>query len=377
MVLLKGRPDKDDKTIKYKALSYVWGDSAETESIYIDGTVKNITKSCASALRRVLLTQPGVRIWADPICIDQGNDVAALTERGQQVAVMDEIYGSAVEVFIYLGEGNASTRKMFRTLRKIYTALLNMQQASTPDDYNLRLGYEHPAPNYTRDFTDLDLEVAYCFLKYDRRLNFLMTMPAIALTECIESWWQMLDRAKGVQYPHPMTGESVLYHIDGQAFDHAAAELMILAKFSRKEGVPAERLEAIMSHFTFIRNKTAQSDLTERKTLVLPNEAEGRLHKVGSGYVLSDSIHILFTEISGYCGWKALELSSKGYMAMFPYGSEVGDKIVVLHGAEAPLVIRPVDGAYQYVGPAYVQGIMSGEFWETGTEDDDIWFDLI
>jgi hypothetical protein len=130
----------DDKTIKYKALSYVWGDSAETESIYIDGSVKKITKSCASALRRLLLTAPVVRIWVDSICINQGNDFAALTERGQQVAVMDEIYGFALEVFVYLGEGNAATRAMFRSLRIIYTALLNMKKASTSDDYILKLG---------------------------------------------------------------------------------------------------------------------------------------------------------------------------------------------------------------------------------------------
>ncbi|KAH7337350.1 heterokaryon incompatibility protein-domain-containing protein [Pyrenochaeta sp. MPI-SDFR-AT-0127] len=130
----------DDKTINYKAISYVWGDSAETESIYIDGSVKKITKNCASALRRLLLTAPAVRVWVDSICINQGNDVVALTERGQQVAVMDEIYGSALEVSISLGEGNAATRAMFRSLRNICTALVNLEQASTSEDISLKLG---------------------------------------------------------------------------------------------------------------------------------------------------------------------------------------------------------------------------------------------
>ena len=611
----------DDRTIKYKALSYVWGDSAATESIYIDGSVMKITKNCASALRRILLVNPGVRIWVDSICINQGNDVAALTERGQQVAVMDEIYGFAVEVFIYLGDGNASTRAMFRSLRKIFTALVSMRQASRPEENSLRLseyvkvvqdemrkhellswlrilvtnavlaelelldftlrdmpwfsrawvlqevavsktatalcggdmmnfhdlaivlnvtayiprsqlsapmlglanfmqfhwgmsiaieamdagevvdqkqfplqnivmsslarlnatrpedqifslyglckrfGYELPAPDYNRDLTDLDFEVAQCFLKYDTVLKFLMmnsgttsiekglpswvpsmrgmwqvnhsglkvssisegsglacsasgtstvdfqpdgrrlrvkgrvfdyiaelgdeystdidldkkiqTMPAISLTECIESWWQIFDRVRGLQYPRPMADGPVLYHIDGQNFNQAAAELLTMAKMATKETRPAEQLEAIMSHLAFFRNKTRNSDPTERKTLVLPDEAEGKLHQVGSGYVLSDSIRNMVMEICGYCQWKALGLSSKGYMALFPRGSKVGDKIVVLHGTPGPVVIRPVDGAYQYIGATYVQGIMGGEFWETGAEEDDTWFELI
>jgi hypothetical protein len=611
----------DDKSIKYKALSYVWGDAAETESICIDGSVMKITTNCASALRRCLFTAPVIRIWVDSICINQGSDLVALTERGQQVAVMDEIYGLAVEVFVCLGQGNAATRAMFRSLWAVHAALVNIVQAITPDDqasmigeyikvvqeqtrkhniplgqclrltamlaaelnlldftlqdmpwfkrawvlqevavaktatilcgenimnfrdlgailnfpayiprsqlsfqmlglselvryhcmvsahveaipeggvvgqrklrlqsivmnalfrltatrpedkiYSLyglckRFGYHLPTPDYTRDLPDLDFEVARCFLQYDKSLRFLMmisgpasvanglpswvpytrgtwqlsdsglkvpttseasgdgcnasgtstvdfqlhgkilrvkgrvfdyiaelgnmqeldielddkiqTMPAIALLECIENWWQILERARSLQYPRPMKNEPSLYHIDGQPFHQAAAELLTMSKLAAGEGRSVEQLEAIMSYFLFVRNKTRKSDPTERKTLVLPNEAEGRLHQVGSGYVLSDSIHSLLAEISAFCAWRAMGLSSKGYMAMFPYGSGIGDKIVVLHGTEGPVVIRPVDGAYQYVGSAYVQGIMNGEFWDKGVEADDTWFELV
>lgn len=130
----------DDKTIKYKALSYVWGDAAESESIYIDGTLKKITKNCASALRCLLGQSAAVRIWVDSICINQGSDVVALTERGEQVRVMDEIYGHALEVFVYLGEGTAATRAMFRALRIVLTALGELGEASTDDQYLVKLG---------------------------------------------------------------------------------------------------------------------------------------------------------------------------------------------------------------------------------------------
>lgn len=130
----------DDRTIKYKALSYVWGDAVESESIYIDGTLKKITKSCASALRCLLGQSAAIRIWVDSICINQGTDVVALTERGQQVGVMDEIYGYALEVFVYLGEGNAATRAMFRALRSVLTPLAELGEAKTDQEYLVKLG---------------------------------------------------------------------------------------------------------------------------------------------------------------------------------------------------------------------------------------------
>lgn len=370
-----------------------------------------------------------------------------------------------------MATGEAIDRDRFLLQDIVMSALFGLQ-ATRPEDrifslYGLckRFGYDLPAPDYTRDLTDLDFEVAQCFLKYDGRLKFLMmnsgttsvaaglpswvpstrglwqsseyglkipsisiasgpgcsasgtstvefelhgtrlrvkgrifdyiaelgdvqkmdidlnekieTMPAIVLTEVIESWWHILDCAKSLQYPRPMSDEPALYHINDQPFNQAAAELFTMAKVAAGEGRSAEQLETNMSHLEFIRNKTASPDLTERKNLVIPGEAEDQIQQAGSGYVLSESIRHSLAMMGEFCYWRALGLSSRGYMAMFPHGSKVGDKIVVLHGTGGAVVIRPVDGVCQFVGAVYVQGIMGGEFWETGSEKDDIWIEII
>lgn len=119
---------------KYWALSYVWGDPTLSETIMLDDQPMSITANCAKALRRVLEDTPACLIWVDSICINQGNDFAALKERAGQVSIMDEIYSSALNVAIYLGEGNAGTDLMFEALKKLETDILAVLGAQDQDE---------------------------------------------------------------------------------------------------------------------------------------------------------------------------------------------------------------------------------------------------
>ncbi|RYP81861.1 hypothetical protein DL769_001821 [Monosporascus sp. CRB-8-3] len=75
---------------KYTALSYVWGESAEGYTIWVNGQEFPVTPSLYSALRYLrahkdtLVTQ----LWVDAICIDQ----SSTTEKNHQVALMGDIY---------------------------------------------------------------------------------------------------------------------------------------------------------------------------------------------------------------------------------------------------------------------------------------------
>jgi hypothetical protein len=52
-----------------------------------------------------------------------------------------------------------------------------------------------------------------------------------------------------------------------------------------------------------------------------------------------------------------------GYVGNAPEQTEIGDEVVVLYGTKAPLVIRKVDESiYTILGPAYVCGMMKGQF---------------
>ncbi|KAK7980030.1 hypothetical protein PG989_012487 [Apiospora arundinis] len=81
---------------KYAALSYVWGDAADTEEIVVDDQPFQATRSLNSALQqfRASYTRNGCKsllLWADAVCINQQD----LAERGQQVSMMGLIYAKA------------------------------------------------------------------------------------------------------------------------------------------------------------------------------------------------------------------------------------------------------------------------------------------
>jgi hypothetical protein len=71
---------------------------------------------------------------------------------------------------------------------------------------------------------------------------------------------------------------------------------------------------------------------------------------------LATRIHINFQDQRSF-------LTERGYLCMGPGPAKEQDLVVVLLGVSVPLVIRArEDGRYQLVGPAYVNGIMEGEF---------------
>ncbi|KAK8188756.1 heterokaryon incompatibility protein-domain-containing protein [Phyllosticta capitalensis] len=115
-----------EKESSFDALSYCWGEtSARAEitmtpswnsgragskfSLYVPCTVEK-------ALRRLRDAENQLRIWVDSICINQNDD----KEKAAQVNIMDQIYGVANTVHIWLGEGHAVTEIALRTTRDIY-----------------------------------------------------------------------------------------------------------------------------------------------------------------------------------------------------------------------------------------------------------------
>jgi hypothetical protein len=60
-------------------------------------------------------------------------------------------------------------------------------------------------------------------------------------------------------------------------------------------------------------------------------------------------------------------ISNIGYVGMGPSYMRSGDKIVILNGASVPFIVRPVDeGKFRLMGECYCDGIMFGEFIQTG-----------
>lgn len=100
-----------DQCPSYEALSYTWDDASQRSTIDCNGQTLSIT----SSLFRVLKYLRGAEerlLWIDQISIDQNND----REKGQQVAMMKEIYRYAKQTVAWLGDTFESTSRAFDTL---------------------------------------------------------------------------------------------------------------------------------------------------------------------------------------------------------------------------------------------------------------------
>ena len=87
----------DDKP-DYEALSYVWGDAKNRDSVTLHGHTFPITRKLFDALFHMRQSDERV-LWADALCIDQDNS----EERASQVAQMGHIFTSASTVTVFLG----------------------------------------------------------------------------------------------------------------------------------------------------------------------------------------------------------------------------------------------------------------------------------
>ncbi|KAL5312957.1 hypothetical protein ACEPPN_019383 [Leptodophora sp. 'Broadleaf-Isolate-01'] len=114
--------------VKYEALSYAWGSpNQHHEKIYIYETkleggtsVKfleflSIRVNLYLALRHLRLPNAPRVVWIDAICIDQQN----ITEKGQQVGRMGEIYHRAERVVVWLGPDDRDTPMALETIKTL------------------------------------------------------------------------------------------------------------------------------------------------------------------------------------------------------------------------------------------------------------------
>lgn len=91
-----------DLTLKYEALSYVWGSDAleEKNSIKCNGCVLSIKPNLARALTNIRHESESKLLWVDAICINQKDT----HERSLQVQHMGDIYASAKRILVWVGE---------------------------------------------------------------------------------------------------------------------------------------------------------------------------------------------------------------------------------------------------------------------------------
>jgi hypothetical protein len=113
---------------RYDAISYCWGNSTATKTIYLDGKPLPITETLHVALQNLRLPHASRVLWADQICIDQSE--TAIDERNHQVQRMGEIYEDAETVIVWLGQATKASNIILDALSQV-----NDQTAELSDTY--------------------------------------------------------------------------------------------------------------------------------------------------------------------------------------------------------------------------------------------------
>ncbi len=67
---------------------------------------------------------------------------------------------------------------------------------------------------------------------------------------------------------------------------------------------------------------------------------------------------------------RRLVVTEKGYLGLVPEHVRMDDLVAIVMGSQVPLVLREVQGGYQFVGEAFVDGIMDGEALAERKEDE-------
>jgi hypothetical protein len=107
----------------YRALSYTWGDPANTTPMYLNDKLVRVTENLAAALQHFEQEHLPLRIWADAICINQKNEA----EKSHQVEMMAEIFKRASEVLVWLGPSEYGSGEAIGVLRDMGNQILKLQ----------------------------------------------------------------------------------------------------------------------------------------------------------------------------------------------------------------------------------------------------------
>jgi hypothetical protein len=100
--------------VPYSAVSYVWGDPVSTKTILMHGAALSVRSNIWNFLQQMRSTIESITgyLWIDAICINQED----ISERGQQVAIMGQIYSQAEFVYVWLGSGSQKIEQLIRDL---------------------------------------------------------------------------------------------------------------------------------------------------------------------------------------------------------------------------------------------------------------------
>ncbi|KAK4175799.1 hypothetical protein QBC36DRAFT_330579 [Triangularia setosa] len=75
-----------------------------------------------------------------------------------------------------------------------------------------------------------------------------------------------------------------------------------------------------------------------------------------------DDLPEAFASYTTHTPRRRLGITASKRVCLLPKLTEVGDKVALLRGGRVPMILRPrEEGTMQFIGEAYVHGVMDGE----------------
>ncbi|RYP86809.1 hypothetical protein DL769_000654 [Monosporascus sp. CRB-8-3] len=179
----------------------------------------------------------------------------------------------------------------------------------------------------------------------------------LSLLDCIGSWFDV------VQGDRPQ----------GRLAVQLLAQVLIQ---NSSQPLSAERLEAFARYLSPLVSCSRSGGDPHHMALADPQESPLDYYLVGP-YVISKGVYNVVESLLANNSWKTVFRTVAGYLGVGTHSVQDGDIIAVFYGFPMAAVLRPWDDWFRYVGPAYVDGIMNGEFWDASSAEDDETFVLV
>ncbi|KAL8846895.1 MAG: hypothetical protein Q9221_008035 [Calogaya cf. arnoldii] len=142
-----------DDTPAYAALSYTWGNPLSSDLqgaphwpnhfsdlVFKDGQKVSIGQNLSAALKSFHQMCICGDFWIDAICINQKD----MEERNLQVAIMGDIYASAENVIVWLGESDWNSQVALVFLEKFMPKLKDLKQHEEGEDETFSYSFSDP-----------------------------------------------------------------------------------------------------------------------------------------------------------------------------------------------------------------------------------------
>ncbi|KAF1847438.1 uncharacterized protein K460DRAFT_363509 [Cucurbitaria berberidis CBS 394.84] len=182
-----------------------------------------------------------------------------------------------------------------------------------------------------------------------------------SLVDCILTWLDIvLQRNRSVQ---------------GSGAGEVAATQDLARLLTNGHRSLVEPLDRVTQYLSVLIKCAKADDTVVRSSLIHAQDSILEIRQIGH-YFVSENMQRVITQMGDFA-WRTVFRTTRGYLGVGSYSSRPGDLVVVLHGMATPCLVRPSAEGFVFVGAAFVNEIMNGEFWSTGSSSNDEWFVLV